>query len=58
MSTPNKTVYATTAGGTWSNSLTLCAERRAIAAAKRQLKQGGEECDRVGRIPRHWHHDR
>lgn len=46
----NKTVYATTNLGECTNTHELCAERRAIAAAKRQLVKGGEEGDGVERL--------
>lgn len=56
MSTANKTVHATTDTGTWSSTHEMCAERRAIAATKRQLKKGGEEGDGVDSVPRNRHH--
>lgn len=52
----SKTVYATTRSGTWTNTHAMCAERRAIAAAKRQLEKGGQEGHGLESVPSHRHH--
>jgi cytidine deaminase len=43
----NKTVHATTNLGKSTNTHTMCAERRAIAAAKLHLQKRKEEGDGV-----------